>query len=106
MGASCAKACKGSFTPNEVQTIRLCSTARVAHQDASTCTCKLHSRSSSNVGRAAVDTPSLGSVVSAKASDEADMSILNFAVTFDIPSRAVDAEEFRSMLDKVRRAPA
>eukprot|EP00961_Rhodomonas_salina_P082988 1115289-Rhodomonas_salina.1 len=85
MGASRAKACKGSFTPDEVQTIRLCSTARIAHQDASTRTRKLHSRSSSNVGRAAVDAQSLGSIVSAKASDEADMSILKFAVTFDIP---------------------
>eukprot|EP00961_Rhodomonas_salina_P019833 267064-Rhodomonas_salina.1 len=53
MGASRAKACKGTFTADEIETIRLCSHARVAHQDASTCNRKLHARSTCNVGRAA-----------------------------------------------------
>eukprot|EP00961_Rhodomonas_salina_P249811 3376611-Rhodomonas_salina.1 len=34
------------------------------------------------------------------------MSILKYAVTFDVPGRTIDSEEFRAMLDKVRRAPS
>eukprot|EP00961_Rhodomonas_salina_P028073 379328-Rhodomonas_salina.1 len=76
IGASRAKACCGAFSAEETNMIWLCSQARVAANDSILGSRKLHSRSTSNVSREAVIAPSLAPVVSAKASDEADMSIL------------------------------